>query len=252
MVCTAVWVFLVGLCLGSFLNVVVHRLPRAESLIYPGSRCPLCTGPIRWYDNIPLLAFLLLRARCRFCGGTIPSRYPLVELAGGLLAIAGYLKWGATPEAPIAILSLLAFLGIALVDLDTYIIPDSLCVAVALLGVGFAVVAEQPGTLIDRLFAGFLGAGTIVIVILASRGGMGFGDAKLVASMGIALGLQGLGVALFMGFVMGALAALILLVTRKKKRGDAIPFGPFLSAGAMVALLQGDELYQLYARWSGL
>jgi leader peptidase (prepilin peptidase)/N-methyltransferase len=168
------------------------------------------------------------------------------------VAIAGYLKWGVTPEAPIVILSLLAFLGIALVDLDTYIIPDSLCVAVALLGAGFAVVTGQTGALVGRVFAGILGAGAILIVIWASRGGMGFGDAKLVASMGIALGLRGLGVALFMGFVLGALTALILLVTKKKRRGDAIPFGPFLSAGAMVALLQGDELYQLYVCRSGL
>jgi leader peptidase (prepilin peptidase)/N-methyltransferase len=168
------------------------------------------------------------------------------------MAVAGFLKWGVTLEALIAIMSLLAFLGIALVDLDTYIIPDSLCVIVALLGMGFAVATGQAGDLVNRIFAGLLGAGAIVLVILASRGGMGFGDAKLAASMGIVLGLQGLGVALFMGFVVGALTALLLLITKRKRRGDAIPFGPFLSAGAIIALLQGHELCHAYVRWSGL
>jgi leader peptidase (prepilin peptidase)/N-methyltransferase len=168
------------------------------------------------------------------------------------LAVGGYLKWGTTPEAAFSTLSLLVFLAIALVDLDTYIIPDSLCVAVAVLGVSSAMVTGQMGILLGRLSAGILGAAAIVIVILASRGGMGFGDAKLVAAMGVALGLQGMGVALFVGFVMGAFSALVLLITRRRSRGDAIPFGPFLSVGAIVSLLQGDELCRLYVHWSGL
>ncbi len=176
----------------------------------------------------------------------------MIELSGGITAMAAFLKWGLTPEALFGILILLGFLAIALIDLDTFVISDPICIVIALLGVGLLTASGQTSRVPKHLIAGMVGGCFVLTIILLSRGGMGFGDVKLAATMGIILGLRDLGVALFLGIVLGAAAALLLLLTRRKGRGDAMPFGPFLAAGAIVTMLQGDAVVDFYEQLVGL
>jgi len=244
----ALFVFLLGACVGSFLNVVVYRLPRGESLAWPGSRCPRCATPLKAADNIPLLSYLLLGGRCRYCGVPIPLRYPVVECVGGLIGIAAYLKWGLTVEAVLQAGCLAALIAVALIDLDSFVIPDSLCVAVALGGLTLAIVSPGRETAGSRLFAGALGVGSVWVLALLSHGGMGLGDAKLLGGMGVLLGPRLAALAFLVAVSLGAVVGVCLLLTRMKGRGDPIPFGPFLVMGALVAALSGDQIVACYAR----
>ena len=256
--------FIVGLVVGSFLNVCIHRLPREESVVWPGSRCPRCTAPIAWYDNLPLLSWIWLRAHCRSCGAPISARYPLVEAATGFLAVLSLVRFGPTPWAVVAFAFAAALLLISFVDLDHLIIPD----AVSLPGIlaGLAVSALVPGGVgLWDSFAGVcLGGGLLWMVAAAyerSTGveGLGLGDAKLLAMVGAFLGWQAIPAVLVVASVAGTLAGLAVLFSRhgrgaarrvrrmlgtaavavhwrRAARRTAIPFGPFLALGAAVAL----------------
>ncbi len=235
--------FLWGTVLGSFLNVCAYRLPRGESIVSPGSRCPRCGNPIRWYDNIPLLSYLLLRARCRACGSPISFRYPLVELASGLLSALLFLRFGFTP----AYLGFLAFgaalLVASLIDLDYQIIPDEISLPGILVGLAFSVFNPLV-TPLTAFLGALCGAGGLYLVaefyyFLAKREGLGGGDLKLLALIGAFLGLKSLVPVLLLASLTGSVVgiAFTLFYKIKEKRTFAIPFGPFLSLGALVYLL---------------
>ncbi|MCU0612090.1 MAG: A24 family peptidase [Candidatus Eisenbacteria bacterium] len=242
------FVLCVGGCVGSFLNVVVHRLPRGESLVWPGSRCPRCTTRLRPVDNIPLLSYLFLAARCRACGAPIATRYPVLEGLGGLVFVGAYLTRGLTLEAAVMAMCLALLIAVAVIDLDSFVIPDSLCLAIAAGGVSMAWVSTDGPSLESRLVAGVVGAGCLWALGVVSRGGMGLGDAKLVGAMGVFLGPKSVILAFAVASVLGATAGIVLLSTRRKRRGDPIPFGPFLVMGSLVAALSGDALLALYQR----
>lgn len=240
--------FFLGVCVGSFLNVVVYRVPRGESIAWPGSRCPRCTTPLAALDNIPLISFLFLAARCRHCGAPISVRYPVIEGVGGLLAVSAYLMWGFTLSAIFWGVFLAALVAVALIDLDTFVIPDSLCMIIALCGLVLARVSPAEGSLTTRLLTCGLSALSVWAVGVLSRGGMGLGDAKLLGAMGLALGPRGVIVAFGSAVLLGAVAGVVLLGLRRKQRGDPIPFGPFLALGAVVAALGGSQIIGWYAR----
>lgn len=265
---------LFGAVVGSFLNVVIHRLPAGESVVSPGSRCPRCGAPIRPWDNVPVLGWLALRGRCRDCREPISPRYPLVELANALLWAALALRLGPTPAFLAAAAFCSALLAVTLIDLDHWIIPDAITLPGMLVGLAASFVAPPreslladalhdalglgrlPGPLAtpafwDSLAALLLGGGLFYLVAVLSRGGMGGGDIKLTAMMGAFLGLRDLGVAVFVGLIAGSAVGIALMIAGRKSRKDLIPFGPFLALGGVTAVFWARPLVDWYLRLRG-
>jgi leader peptidase (prepilin peptidase)/N-methyltransferase len=234
-----------GAVVGSFLNVVIARLPKGESLVRPGSRCPACRAPIPWFHNIPLLSFAWLRGRCRECRRPISWQYPLVEgITAGLFALAAW-RLGPAPELLAAWVFLAALVAITGIDLEHQIIPD----AISLPGIGLGFLASflNPAlTWTSSLLGIALGGGLFLIVILGSRGGMGGGDMKLGAMLGAFLGHKMALLAIFSGVVLGGFVAGVLVATGLRRRKDPIPFGPFLAIGGMLSLFAGKEILAWY------
>ncbi|MBI3300232.1 MAG: prepilin peptidase [Elusimicrobia bacterium] len=244
---TAAWAFwvLTGLCLGSFSNVVIHRLPRGRSLVRPGSHCPRCRRPVAFYDNVPVLSWLLLRGRCRHCEKPISWRYPLVELLGGLLAAAVWRHWeGQWAWAAAALAALIALLCVAFIDCDTFLIPDELSLGLAAAGILLSPLnAGLGGAFWGRLGASVGGAvfGLALCWGVAAAGeklfkreAMGAGDVKLLAGVGAWTGALGAFDTLMLASFVGAGYGVWLLASGRIKRQEPIPFGPYLSLGAMI------------------
>ncbi|MGH2374034.1 MAG: prepilin peptidase [bacterium] len=231
-----------GAILGSFANVVIHRLPRGESIVVPGSRCPHCGAPIRAWDNVPVVSFILLRGRCRRCGGRIAWRYPLVELIMAVLAVAVGLRFREVLPLLSALIFVFLLVAITFIDLDHQLILNRLTYPGIVIGV---LLSALGGRALTAGLAGLGAAGLILAIVVLSRGGMGGGDVKLAALMGVFLGWPSIAVALFLAFLGGGLVGLLLLALRLRGRKDAIPFGPALAAGALAALFWGDAI----ARW---
>jgi leader peptidase (prepilin peptidase) / N-methyltransferase len=242
-----------GLMVGSFLNVVIWRLPRGESIVRPPSHCPHCDTEIKPYDNIPVLSWVLLRGRCRTCGAGISARYPLVELTCAVLWVAMVLRFGESWALPAYLVLVSALLALSLIDFDTFLLPNKIVypLAVALVALfGLAAVLEDAGGDYGRALLGGLAAfGFFLTVHLIAPRGMGFGDVKLSFSLGVALGWISWGsvfLGLFLGFLLGAVVGIALIATRIKSRRDHVPFGPFLAAGTVIAILFGPVLLDLY------
>jgi leader peptidase (prepilin peptidase)/N-methyltransferase len=234
-----------GLVIGSFLNVVIVRLPARRSLWKPGSACPACGAAIAWHDNVPVVSFALLRGRCRGCGVAIPWRYPLVEaLTAGLFVLA-YATLGLSAALIPALMLLAALVAITFIDLQHQIIPDVITLPGILTGVA-ANLATGTVSWTDSVISA-IGAGAIFfVIILASGGGMGGGDMKLAAMLGAFLGWQLTLVALFLAVIGGGAVAVAILGTGRLGRKDPIPFGPFLAGGGTAALLWGPRLLTWY------
>jgi len=235
-----------GLIVGSFLNVVAHRLPRGESLATPGSHCPGCGTPIKPYDNVPVFGWLLLRGRCRACHMAIPARYPLVEGLAAVLAI-GVVLTKHTPRDVVLGLALVAvLLPITLIDLDERIIPNKItlpaAVGAVVIGLLFAP-ARVPG----RLIAGAAAGGFLLVFVLAHPRGMGMGDVKLAGVLGLYLGAS-VAVALLVGVIAGVIVGAVVMarVGVTEGRKTAVPFGPFLALGGVVALFVGPQIVHWY------
>ncbi len=237
-----------GLLIGSFLNVCIVRWPAEESVVRPRSRCPQCSALIAWYDNIPIVSWLLLRARCRHCALPIPWRYPLIELATGLLWALAWWHHGPTIEAFRAAVFGTILLGIAMTDAREYIIPDEFSIGGAVLGILFAVFGGAlPWT--GALLGAAVGFGLLwgVAVLGAKAFGqeaMGGGDIKMMAMVGAFLGWQGVLLTLFLGSVGGVL---IFLPLRLLGRDKLVPFGIFLALGAALCWVAGPALLTWYA-----
>ena len=241
--------FTLGLVLGSFLNVVIARLPRGQSIVTPGSRCPRCKKPIRAWDNVPVISYVLLRGRCRDCKKAIPWRYPVVELASGTLL------WLLVRqvEHPVLLVPhaafLLALLVVTWIDLDTRTIPDA--VTIPGVGLGLAASLFGPPGLTAALIGAAVGGLSLWLVGYAYERatgvpGMGGGDVKLAAMMGAFLGAAGVFGAIFLASLGGSVFGALLIARGRGSRRTAIPFGTFLAPAAMVLLLYGDTLYGWY------
>jgi len=232
-----------GAILGSFANVVIYRLPRGESIVVPGSRCPRCGTPIGAWDNVPVVSFLLLRGRCRRCGGRIPWRYPLVELLTAALVVAVGVRFKEFLPFLSALTLVFLLVVITFIDLDHQLILNR--VTYPGIVIGFLMSALS-GRALSAGLAGLGAAAVILAIVVLSRGGMGGGDIKLAAVMGVFLGWPSIAVALFVAFLAGGLVGLVLLALRLRGRKDAIPFGPALAAGAVAALFWGDMIVRWY------
>ncbi len=243
--------FIFGAVIGSFLNVVIYRIPRGDdwrsqlrSLAWPGSHCTGCEQPLKWYDNIPLASYALLRGRCRNCGERIPVRYPLVEFGNAALyALAGW-YFGPEPLLLPALLFISLLIAVFFIDLEHYIIPNVIVLPAAVIGLA-ATIAIEPSRWLEILVAGGASAAFFFLIAFIKPGGMGMGDVKLAGMMGFYLGKAVL-VALFLGFLLGAIVGVGLMVAGRKGRKSRVPFGPFLAVGGLIALFVGENLLDLY------
>lgn len=239
-----------GLLIGSFLNVVVYRVPRGESIAYPASRCPHCGRPLRAWENIPVFSWLALRGRCATCRMPISARYPLVEtLTGALFAIAA-MEFGATIAGACACLLAATLVAVLFFDLDHLIIPDALVVPCAVFAFGFSLTQ---GRAIAGLESAAIAGAIFLLVYGATRGrGMGLGDVKLAAALGLALPVAS-GIALGAGsFLIGALIAVPVLFAGSRGRRDALPFGPFLVIAAFLLVFAPHAAFvpfDAYREW---
>ena len=256
MVILLVPVAVLGLLIGSFLNVVVWRVPRGESIVSPPSACPACGHAIRARDNVPVLGWLLLRGRCRDCASPIALRYPLVEAATSLLFVAVALRFGLSWELPAYLYLAAVAVALALIDLDVHRLPDPIVlpgypVLIVLLGLAAANPGGASGW--GDLARAAIGAAILFVFYLALAvlrpGGMGMGDVKLAGVLGLALGWLGWGslvIGAFGAFLLGGLFSIGLLVTRRAGRGSGIPFGPWMLAGAALGVAVGEPLWTAY------
>ena len=235
-----------GAIFGSFLNVVAYRLPRGESLSRPRSRCPGCEKPIRPYDNVPVLSWLMLRGRCRSCGERISARYPLVEAATALLCALVVVAKGADEDALLGLVLVLLLVPITLIDLDHRIIPNKLVLVGAVTAPAILLVVA-PDELPEHLIAAAAAGGFFLLATLAYPRGMGMGDVKLAAMLGLFLGAA-VGPAIFIALLSGTLVGIAVIARKGATEGrkTAVPFGPFLALGAICALFAGDALVQAY------
>jgi leader peptidase (prepilin peptidase) / N-methyltransferase len=241
----AVVVGLLGLVVGSFLNVVITRLPVGQSVVRPPSACLLCATRIAWYDNLPLVSFVILRGACRTCGGRISWRYPAVEALTAALFVLTYLKRGGTLDLAANLALVAALIAITGIDLHHQIIPD--VISLPGIAVGFAASLLPGGVGWRSSLTGLMVASALFsIIILASRGGMGAGDMKLGAMLGTFLGWKLVLLAILVAVFTGGALAIVLLLSGRKGRKDPIPFGPFLALGGLAALLWGDAILAWY------
>jgi len=235
-----------GLLVGSFLNVVAHRLPLRESLVSPRSRCPECGAPVRSYDNVPVLSWLVLRGRCRDCSTSISPQYPVVELATGVLYAAVAIAADDALDVALGLLLVTALVPITLIDLEHRIIPNRITAPAAIAAV-VAILALDPGFAVEALTAAAGAGGFFLLTAVVSPRGMGMGDVKLVAMLGLYLGravAPAILIALAVGVVVGA--AIIARKGMTAGRKTAVPFGPFLALGGLVAYFVGDAIVDGY------
>jgi len=246
MAAAAALAFLGGLIAGSFVTVVAHRVPRGESIVGPRSRCPACGAQIAAYDNVPLFSWLLLRGRARCCGVAIPPRYPLTELALGLLWAATVLVlWDEPGEVALGFVFTAVLVAVTLTDLERRVIPNKILAVAALLAVAIAALSD-PGSLPERVIAAAAAGGLLFVAALAYPRGMGLGDVKLAATMGLFLGRE-VGPAILVALLAGTLVGLAMIAREgAAARKRAIPFGPFLALGGVAGLLAGEQLVDWY------
>jgi leader peptidase (prepilin peptidase)/N-methyltransferase len=246
-----IFAFLFGAAMGSFANVLIHRLPLGLSIVSPGSRCPSCSTGIRWFDNIPIVSYFILGGRCRSCQTAISPRYPLVEALSGLLFAAVVFRFGIQPAAVALALFAWALLVITFIDLDHRIIPDVISLPGTALGFAFSFVPGFPRPL-DSVLGVAFGAGVLFLVLYAyekimGEEGMGLGDVKLLAMIGAFLGWQSLPITIMVSSLTGSVVGVgYALIKGESVRKFPVPFGPFLALGAMVHLFFGVEIIKWY------
>ncbi len=235
-----------GAIVGSFLNVVAYRLPRHESLITPASHCPSCGTPVKPYDNVPILSWLALRGHCRSCGGAISARYPLVEALTAVLCVGAVLVHHSAAAIALSVVLILLVVPAALIDLEHRIIPNRITALGAALALAIGLALDPAGEP-ERLIAGAAAGGFLLLAALAYPGGMGMGDVKLAGMIGLFLGAA-VAPALLTALLAGVLVGAVVIARRGARVGrkTAVPFGPFLAAGALLAVFLGPQLVAVY------
>lgn len=243
---TLVFAGLFGLIIGSFLNVCIYRIPKEKSIVWPPSSCPKCGNSIKWYDNIPVLSFLWLGAKCRSCKDKISWQYPLVELVSGALTVLFVWRYGVSVWTCVVLAAVYALIILSVIDLELMIIPDRFSIGLIGLGLAFAWVNPHfTGLWWERTLTSLLGAGVGLFGVLAlallgyvlfRKEAMGGGDVKLMAGVGALLGWEGVITTVVIGSFIGLLFAVVFMIKQGKGRADAIPFGPALSLAAIINL----------------
>jgi len=244
------FIFVLGAVVGSFLNVIIHRLPEEKSIVFPASHCPKCRHAIRLYDNIPLISYLILKGRCRDCSEAISLRYPLVELLTAILSLLTFWKFGLSIQYLCAFTFVCSLIAITFIDLDHQIIPD----VISLPGIPIfflAAVFVMDLRILDAFLGFLIGGGVLYSIasiyeLVTKREGMGGGDIKLLGMIGAFLGWQSLLFVLLISSFAGAAVGITLMIIKGRDMKYAVPFGPFLSLGAVVYLFFGARLLNLF------
>lgn len=244
------YLFLMGCCVGSFLNVCIYRLPNALSVVTPRSACPVCGSAIAWYDNIPIFSYLLLRGRCRSCKSPISIRYLIVELLCGGFAVALWVRYGFHWQTLIYFVFVAALLVITFIDIDHRIIPNVISLPGIPMGFAASFVLNSPDWL-GSLLGIALGGGSLLAIatgyrLITGKEGMGMGDIKLLAMIGAFLGWQGVLFTIMASSFIGTVVGTIAMIKAGKGLKMAVPFGPFLAIGAILYLFFGPQLIDLY------
>jgi leader peptidase (prepilin peptidase)/N-methyltransferase len=246
---------LLGALVGSFLNVCIFRLPKEESIVWPGSHCPHCKNPIQFYDNLPVISYILLRAKCRHCHSPISLQYPLVEGITALGSLVLFMKFGPSLSYLFYFVLVAALIVIAVIDLYHQIIPDVISLPGIGVGLGGSLIIPQI-TFFNSLVGTLLGGGSLFLVAtlyqwLFKREGMGGGDVKLLAMIGAFLGWKAVILTILLSSLIGSITGIIMMVLKGKDFKYAIPFGPFLSLGAVIALFYQNEIIFWYLQYKG-
>lgn len=245
-------IFILGIIIGSFLNVCIYRIPREESLAYPSSHCTYCSHPLKWYDLVPIFSFLSLRGRCRYCGEIISPQYPIVELLNGIIYLLAFYHFGLSIDFVFYSFLVSILIVISFIDYYHHIIPDGLILIILSSSIIYKAliyfVYKMPLSFSDSI-SSFIGAGILFIIIaLVSNGGMGGGDIKLIAVLGFILGLKKTILNTLLSFLIGAVISVFLLLSGKKGRKDAIPFGPFINISFLISAFWGDRIILWYIK----
>lgn len=240
------FVFIVGTVIGSFLNVCIYRIPNEKSIAFPPSHCTNCNNEIKWYDLIPVISYLMLKGKCRFCKEKVSVRYPIIELITGVIFMTLYIEYGVGFTFGKYALFSCFLIVIGMIDFDTTDVYLKTTLPGIICGIVFIIVGWKLGLgFITYLFGGLLGGGLISLIIILT-GGMGWGDAEICLLCGIFLGLKLTAVMLFISFVLGGLIGILLIVTKKKSRKDYIPFGPYIAIAAVGVMYFGEKLASWY------
>jgi len=245
-----IYIALVGLMVGSYLNVLIHRMPTGKSTVLPRSSCTYCGGKIRAIDNIPVISFLRLGRKCRLCGAPISWRYPLVEIFTSVLFLLCLLRFGPSPQALVAVIFCSLLVVLAGIDFDHFLLLDKITLSGIV--VGLALQPFQPAvTFLDAVLGVLVGAGLLILLInfwywLRGEEGMGLGDVNMLAMIGAFLGWQGVLTTLVLAAVIGAIVGLLLMAFASLEWRSKLPFGVFLAIGGLLSLFLGPELIELY------
>jgi leader peptidase (prepilin peptidase)/N-methyltransferase len=238
--------FILGLIIGSFLNVCIGRIPERQSLILPSSHCPVCNTPLKPLDLIPVFSWIFLKGRCRYCGTKISVQYLLVELLTGCLFLLNYIMLGMSINFLFSIIITSLLITISFIDFRHYIIPDVLNITLLITVVIFRIVIWN-GNILDPVLGLVAGGGLFLLIHLLTKGrGMGLGDVKLIAVLGLYFGLAETMVTVVLSFIIGAVIMMVLLLTKIKKRKDQIPFGPYIALAAYFTMLFGPKMVNWY------
>jgi len=243
------FIIFLGLSFGSFANVLIHRLPRHENFMSDRSRCPSCKKQIAFYDNIPLLSWLILRGKCRSCASPISIRYPMVEAVTGALFLLAYLRFGFSAFTPVAMLALLILLVLALIDLETMYVPDGLVltgILIALIPLLLDRSLFLPHALSAFAYSGALYLIAVLARLILKKEAMGGGDIKLAFFLGLLLGPEATLLSALLSFILAALILLALQAASKVRYGQEVPFVPFMALAASLSLLYGTEILIFY------
>lgn len=246
----AIVIFLLGTIIGSFLNVCIYRIPKDESIIFPGSHCANCSTPLKWYDLIPVLSFLFLRGKCRYCGDKISLQYPVIELLSGIIFLIFYYRLGLNIDFIYYTFLFSIFIIIVLIDCRHQIIPNSL---VLLILIGTFIyrlieffIYDKHLSLFNYLYGLLISVILFLLIFIISKGGIGGGDIKLIGVLGFILGFPEIILNIFLSFLIGAIISVFLLAFRIKNKKDPIPFGPFIILGFVVTFFWGEIIIDWY------
>ena len=241
-------VFCFGLAVGSFANVCIHRLPRKESVVVPGSHCPACSAAVRPLDNIPVISYIVLGGKCRDCATSISPIYSVIETVTAVLLLAGFFKFGLSFDFMVYAAVAPALVIITAIDIEYQIIPD--VITLPGIALGLAVGTYTIGYA-DSLLGFFVGGGLFYLLAVLSNGGMGGGDIKYISAAGALLGWKKVLLVIFIGALLGSVVGVFQIAVQKKTRKSLIPFGPFLATSTLITLFYGNSLIRLYSDYLG-
>ncbi|MDR7870026.1 MAG: prepilin peptidase [Tissierellaceae bacterium] len=243
-------VFIYGLLIGSFLNVLIYRIPRNENIAFPASHCPNCNTKLKWYDNIPLFSYIFLRGRCRYCNDKISLQYPIIEFLNGLLYLIMLNHYGLSIDFIFYSLIGSVLIAITIIDLKEMIIPDSLVLSILALSIIQKTinyyVHSIPMDIKESILGLLIAGGLFLLIVILSKGGMGGGDVTLIGALGFVLGIKLVMLNILLSFVIGAIISIFLLASKLKTKKDPIPFGPFIILSYFLVLLYGQDIIGWY------